>query len=186
MALLHHSMRDKQGKVVTTAVTNLDIHDIARASRTFGVSRYFLVTPLEGQQAVVKRIVGHWQEGAGREYNANRADAFGVLRLVNWLGDAVAEITQETKQSPFVVMTSAKQTAGVKSISSEGLRQKLKTLDRPVLLVFGTGWGMVEELLRTADAVMEPIVPEQESEYNHLSVRAAVAIYLDRLLGKRA
>jgi hypothetical protein len=186
VALLHHSMRDKAGKIVTTAVTNLDIHDIARASRTFGVSGYFLVTPLEEQQTIVKRIVGHWQTGFGKEYNPNRSEAFGILRVVSWLGDAIEAIATETKLSPLVVMTSARDTAGVCRITSEDMRKLIGTQERPILLVFGTGWGMVEELLRTADWVMDPIEAEREADYNHLSVRAAVAIYLDRLLGKRA
>jgi hypothetical protein len=179
-------MRDKRGAVVTTAVTNLDIHDIARASRTFGVKRYFLVNPLSEQQAVVKRIVGHWQEGGGKDYNPDRAEAFGILRVVSWLGDAVEAITEAEGVAPFVVMTSARAPTGVRCLSSEALRIQRPQLGKPMLLVFGTGWGMVDELLRTADAVLEPLLPAQESDYNHLSVRAAVAIYLDRLLGNRA
>ena len=186
MALLHHSMRDKAGRVVTTAVTNLDIHDIARASRTFGVTRYFLVTPLVEQQTVVKRIVGHWQEGGGKDYNPDRAEAFGILRVKSWLGDAIEEITKAEGVAPFVVMTSARAPAGLRCMTCEALRAERPQLGKPVLLVFGTGWGMVDEILRTADAVLEPLVPAVESGYNHLSVRAAVAIYLDRLLGKRA
>lgn len=184
VALLHHSMRDKQGKIVTTAVTNLDIHDIARSSRTYGVKRYFLVNPLEEQQAVVKRIVGHWQSGGGRDYNPDRAEAFGILQVCSWLGDAVKEIAKEQQCDPLVVMTSARESPGVKLKGFSEVREQL-TKEQPVLLVFGTGWGISEELLRTADLVLKPILPERDSGYNHLSVRSAVAICLDRLLGER-
>ncbi len=34
VALLHHPVLDKNGLVVTTALTTMDIHDIARSART--------------------------------------------------------------------------------------------------------------------------------------------------------
>lgn len=182
VALLHHSMRDKRGAIVTTAVTNLDIHDIARSSRTYGVKTYFLVTPLEEQQAVVKRIMGHWQEGGGRDYNPDRADAFERVRIVSWFQDAVSAIEAETGERPEILMTSAKRAAGVQRSWREA-RDQIAKPGKAKLLVFGTGWGMSEELLEQADAMLDPIQPYLESGYNHLSVRSAVAIALDRLLG---
>lgn len=185
VALLHHSMNDKRGAVVTTAVTNLDIHDIARSSRTFGAKGYYLVNPLEEQQAVVKRIVGHWMGSGGRDYNPDRSEAFSLITISAWLKDAIADLEQKSGKQPFVVMTSARKVEGVRWVSAEQFRAEMPKLDRPVLLVFGTGWGITEEVLRSADLVLEPIFPAVESGYNHLSVRSAVAIYLDRLLGRR-
>jgi hypothetical protein len=52
----------------------------------------------------------------------------------------------------------------------------------PVLLLFGTGWGLTEEVLAAADRRLEPI--QGAGDFNHLSVRAACAITLDRLLGR--
>jgi hypothetical protein len=186
VALLHHSMRDKNGMVVTTAVTNLDIHDIARSSRTYGVKSYFLVNPLEEQQRVVKRIIGHWQGSGGRDYNSDRADAFERVRIVSWFRDAVAAIEAEEGVKPEVWMTSAR---GSESLQwkrwSEARAEIEREGGRPKLVVFGTGWGMTDELLREGDAVLDPIFPRLESGYNHLSVRSAVAIALDRLLGQR-
>lgn len=49
----------------------------------------------------------------------------------------------------------------------------------PLVLVLGTGWGLVEEILEKADVILEPI--RGMGDYNHLSVRAAAAIMLDRL-----
>jgi hypothetical protein len=54
---------------------------------------------------------------------------------------------------------------------------------KPVLVVFGTGWGLAPTVVESADALLEPVRGVRE-EYNHLSVRAACAIILDRLLGK--
>lgn len=177
-------MRDKNGTVVTTAVTNLDIHDIARSARTFGIKRYFLVNPLEEQQAVVKRIIGHWQGSGGRDYNPDRAEAFSRVEVVSWFQDAVAAIEALEGQKPEVWMTSARPAPGLEKTWSEA-RSSLRETGRPKLLVFGTGWGMTDEFLREGDAVLTPILPSVESGYNHLSVRSAVAIALDRLLGER-
>lgn len=177
-------MRDKNGAVVTTAVTNLDIHDIARSSRTFGVKAYFLVTPLEEQQSVVKRIMGHWQVGGGREYNADRAEAFERVRIVSWFRDAQAAIEAEEGTKPEIWMTSARCPEGFQWKRWSEAREEVQRAGRPKLLVFGTGWGMTEELLKEGDVVLDPILPQLESGYNHLSVRSAVAIALDRLLGK--
>jgi hypothetical protein len=183
VALLHHSMRDKNGAVVTTAVTNLDIHDIARSSRTYGVKNYFLVNPLAEQQDVVNRIIGHWQGSGGRDYNPDRSEAFDRVKVVSWFQDAVREIEAMEGQKPEVLMTSARKPEGLKWRSWKEARAMIG--QKPTLLVFGTGWGMTEELLREADAVLDPINPAAESGYNHLSVRSAVAIALDRLLGER-
>jgi hypothetical protein len=60
---------------------------------------------------------------------------------------------------------------------------EVRACDRPLLLLFGTGWGLTEELLAGVDRVLRPI--QGNSDYNHLSVRAAVAIMLDRLFGDR-
>ena len=52
----------------------------------------------------------------------------------------------------------------------------------PLLMLFGTGWGLTKEVKAEADFRLEPI---EGKGYNHLSVRSAVAIILDRLLGER-
>jgi hypothetical protein len=185
VALIHHSMNDKNGVVVTTAVTNLDIHDIARSSRTYGVKNYFLVTPLAEQQEVVKRIMGHWQGSGGRDYNPDRANAFERVKIVSWFQDVVREIEEAEGVKPEVLMTSARKCDGQSAMSWKDARESIFRGGRPKLVAFGTGWGMTDELLSQGDAVLDPIFPEIESGYNHLSVRSAVAIALDRLLGQR-
>jgi hypothetical protein len=173
VALVHHPVLDKDGKVVTTAVTNLDIHDIARASRTYGLAGYFVVTPIAAQRQLVEEIVGHWTRGAGREHNDKRTEALSLVRIVPSLGDAIAAIG-----APYVVATGARTRAG--SVAFETLRA---TENPSTLLVFGTGWGLCEEVFAAADATLEPI--RGTPEYNHLSVRSAVAIVLDRLFATR-
>lgn len=185
VALLHHSMRDKNGEVVTTAVTNLDVHDIARSSRTYGVEKYFLVNPIQDQQEIIQRIIGHWQGPGGRDYNPDRSEAFSRVEIVSWLKDAIAEVERRHGKRPEVWMTSARIVDGLRWKNWKEASEELSKNGAPKLIVFGTGWGMTEELLHEADAVLTPILPGKESGYNHLSVRSAVAIALDRLLGQK-
>ena len=49
--------------------------------------------------------------------------------------------------------------------------------------MLGTGWGLTDEIMSMADVTLEPILGP--TDYNHLSVRSAAAIILDRLRGAR-
>ena len=62
-------------------------------------------------------------------------------------------------------------------------RLRLARSERPVLILFGTGWGLAGEIVAAADVRLEPIRATPDEGYNHLSVRAACAITLDRLRG---
>jgi hypothetical protein len=53
----------------------------------------------------------------------------------------------------------------------------------PWLIMLGTGWGLGPDLLSAAHRRLQPI--HGADSYNHLSVRAAAAVILDRLLGTR-
>lgn len=183
-ALVHGPVRNKNGQPVTTAVTGLNVHDIARAVRTYGGRGYYLVTPLPAQQALVARMVAHWRTGHGAAYNPNRADALDGVRVTDTLAAAVADVAGREGREPRVVATSARPAPGVPPVSFAALREALTAGPEPVLLVFGTGWGLTAEALAAVDALLPPIHgPEGSGGFNHLSVRAAVAVVLDRLLG---
>lgn len=179
LALLHHPVYDKNGAVVTTAVTNMDIHDIARAGRTYGVSRFFVVTPVKALQKLALKIIHHWEFGYGSDYNPTRKEALTLARICDVLDDVIISIEQETGQKPLIVATSARR-AGQRT-SFTALKEMLHRETRPFLVLFGTGWGLTEATLSQADYVLEPI--QGRTEFNHLSVRSAAAIILDRLLG---
>ena len=179
VALLHWPVRNKAGDVVCTAVTNADIHDIARACRTYNARHYFLITPIDEQRRLVGDIIGHWTDGAGARRNATRHDAFRNVSVVRDLEEARAHIGRREKQLPLVVGTSAKEDPVC--VTYDHGRYLLASGDRPVLLCFGTGWGLTAEFLSSMDTRLEPI--RGVGPYNHLSVRSAVSIILDRLLG---
>jgi len=179
VALLHHPVYDKNGAVVTTAVTNLDVHDISRLARTFGVRGFYVCTPVPTLRRLVARIMRHWETGPGSTYNTTRKEALSVVRLVADLDEATADVERETGTLPHLVATSAR--PGPRRITFPTLRRRLDATGGPVLLVLGTGWGLTEEVLERVDEILEPIAGT--GTYNHLSVRAAAAIMLDRLRG---
>jgi len=179
LALLHHPVYDKNGQVVTTAVTNMDIHDIARSARTYGVRGFFVVTPVKALQKLALKIIEHWQVGYGSEYNVTRKEALALARICDTLDDAVIAIDRDIGEKPIVVVTSAR--ASENPTSFEALRDMLNRETRPFLILFGTGWGLTETVFFQSDYVLAAIAGR--GDYNHLSVRSAAAIILDRLLG---
>jgi len=181
LALLHHPVLDKGGRIVTTAVTNLDIHDLARSARTYGIRRFFVVTPVDALRALARRIIEHWETGYGSTYNTTRKDALSIVRIAPELDGAILEIERETGQRPRLVVTSAR--PAPEAVTFASYREELRSVSRPQLLILGTGWGLAPEILARADLRLEPIVGVED--YNHLSVRAAGAVILDRLLGAR-
>ena len=181
LALLHHPVLDKNGQIVTTAVTNMDIHDIARSARTFGVRRFFVVTPVRALRALALKIIEHWEVGYGSTYNTTRKEALALVAVEPDLDGVLVAIERETGRRPKLVVTSAR--PGGSRVSFDTLRGRLQRAPEPHLLLFGTGWGLAPEVIERADVYLEPVAGC--GEYNHLSVRAAAAIILDRLCGPR-
>lgn len=181
IALVHYPVYNKNRQEICTSVTNLDLHDIARVAATYGVERYFVVHPLEAQQRLVGEVLCYWQEGYGSRYNPDRCQAFDRLRVVASLEEAVREIEEQGEARPLVVSTAARNHPG--STGYLELRELIERGERDFLLLFGTGWGLAQRVIDSVDIILEPIYGT--GDYNHLSVRSAVAMVLDRLVGKK-
>ncbi len=181
VGLVHYPIYNKNGKIVTTAITNFDIHDISRTSRTYNISKYFLIHPNESQVLLAKEIMDYWQKGYGAQYNPDRCEAFKLLTIVENIEMAVAAIETQEGKSPIVITTDAR--IYPNTVSYTFMRNKIETDEIPILLLFGTGWGIEKDTMSKFDYILEPIYGP--CDYNHLSVRAAVAIILDRLLGEK-
>jgi len=179
LALAHYPVVNKRGEIIASAVTNLDIHDMARAARTYGARALYIVTPLEDQQSLVKTLVSHWTTGSGSVYNPKRCQALEMVCIQDTLEKAREDIDLRGEGYPRTVVTSARDHSGV--ISIPRFRKLLET-GNPYLLVFGTAWGLSQDCMEEADHILEPILGN--TEYNHLSVRSATSIILDRLLGR--
>lgn len=181
IALLHYPVYNKHREIVTTALTNLDLHDIARASRTFGLDRYYIVTPSADQRDMALRIAGHWQDGWGATYNTDRKEALEIVRVCESLKAAITDFQASFSEPVKTVITGAMQRPG--SIDCAALSRMLADDTTPYLLLLGTGWGLTDQVFDEADYILEPIAGT--GQYNHLSVRSAAAILLDRLRGTR-
>jgi hypothetical protein len=179
IALLHHPVLDAKGEVVTTTITNMDVHDLARSARTYGVTDYFIVHPITAQRVLLARICEHWRDGAGGKRIPDRKIALELVRSVTTLDEAYEAMGG---RSAIEVWVTAARSVGAPVPLPEA-RGRLDGEGKPVLLVFGTGWGLAPEVISSADALLEPVRAREATGYNHLSVRAACAILLDRLRG---
>ena len=180
LALVHHPCLDKHGGIYTTSITNLDIHDIARAATTYGVDAFYVVTPVSAQRSMAEAITGYWL-GAGQKRNPSRMVAMGIVHVVPAVQDAIDAETKALGSKPLVVVTSARPQG---TTSCAAMRERWSATPG-ALVLFGTGYGLAPEIVDAADVVLEPLLGNaaKNGGYNHLSVRSAAAIFMDRLLG---
>ncbi len=176
LGLVHWPVLNKSGEVVVTSVTNFDIHDIARVCRVYGVRRYFIINRLKEQLMFVSRVLEHWRVGMGAKLNPKRSNA---LKMVD-VAENLEEALKGFEQKPLVIATAARDLPGLKTYSFSDLRGEIEknSESRPVFLIFGTGFGLDESLLKQCDGVLEPIKGSSEDDYRHLSVRSAFYFYV--------
>jgi tRNA (guanine37-N1)-methyltransferase len=190
LALVHHPVHDRTGKIVTTSVTNLDIHDLARSTYTYGLAAYHLVTPVTSQREKAVHIAGLWldNDSPARPPPAtgSRAGALARVRTAESVEAVISEIAAEHGRDPIVVATSARHEsfpAAARRTPAELFAEiSVDPAGPPLLILLGTGWGLADTLIPSVSRVLAPI--EGASDWNHLSVRSAGAILLDRLFGR--
>ena len=181
VALVHFPVKNKKGLTIGSALTTIDLHDIARACMTFGAKGCYVISPYEDQIILAKQVIDHWCKGVGSKLNPHRKQALELIRVVSDFDEAITKIKEEKSERLVTVGTSAQlypKSINRKLINMETLRQKLENPGSYVL-VFGTAWGLADELLDRCDYILDPI--RGNTDYNHLSVRSAVSIYLDRI-----
>ena len=181
IALCHYPVVNKFGEKVAVSVTNLDLHDMSRVARSYGLGGFYATTPIEDQKALAEQLMNHWKEGAGSLFNPDRAEAFSKVKVFDDIDAAVLDIEAQTGQCPRLAATSARldrRKYAEPALTYSEMQDWLA--NGPVLLIFGTGHGLAEEVLSKAEGVLRPI--RYLDDYNHLSVRSAVAIIVDRLV----
>jgi|SRR5579859_1179811 len=181
IALVHHPVLDREGAIITTAITNLDLHDLARSACTYGVAALYIVHPVAAQRELALRVKTHWVGGSGARRIPTREPAMALVEVVPSLDDVHAALGGRSALDVYV--TSAKSDRR-RTITYEEARRRIADSSRRSLVLFGTGWGLADAVVDEADALLAPIAGANASGYNHLSVRAACAIVLDRLLAR--
>ena len=180
MALVHYPVLHASGVVRATSVTPLTVHDLARAARTYGVAPFYVVTPLPSQQALLGRILGHWAEGRhGAGANPTRTEALRGVVVAGSVNEAIDDLSRRAGGYPLLVGTAARERPG--SVGYRELAAEAAASPRPYLLLFGTGSGLAPEIAGQCDRFLGPV--RGPGDFNHLSVRTAVAVILDRLFG---
>ncbi len=180
VALMHFPVLNKEGDIVTSSVTTLDVHDLSRICRTYAVKTFYIVTPLEAQHQLVDRMVRHWKTGFGSTYNPTRKEALTGTVVKKNLDEVMKEIEQGSGRLPKTLIPDTR--SFPQSVSYEEGRQLLKEGEGPFIMLLGTGWGLERNTVERADYILAPI--DGINGYNHLRVRAAAAVILDRLLSK--
>ena len=168
VGLVHYPVYNKNNVVVATSVTNFDIHDISRTCRTYDIKKYFIITPVDAQKELTSRIIGYWNE------------AFENTELEDSVQSAIKTIEKIEGKKPKIITTSAK--IFPNTVGYDDLGKEMVEDDSPYLILFGTGWGLTNEIMDLSYKILEPI--RGKTKYNHLCVRSAVSIILDRLLGE--
>jgi hypothetical protein len=180
MGLVHFPVYNKNYERIASAITTLDIHDLARLAKTYDVKRLFIITPLDDQQNLARRVLRHWIDGYGGRYNRHRKEALELVSVIPDLERAVDGIKEIEGEAPLIIATDASKQKD-RSMSYEKVRGILQE-NKVVILLFGTAWGLHKEVMRKTDNILDPVLGKRG--YNHLSVRTAAAIILDRLAGE--
>jgi tRNA (guanine37-N1)-methyltransferase len=176
--LVHYPVFNKKGEKIASAITNLDLHDLSRLARTYGVKGVFIIQPLEDQRKLAEELIEYWLNKKGAQYNPLRKSAIELVKLFETLDSAISEVKKIEGEKPVLLGTDASPKR--KYISCEEVRKIL--WEKPVVLVLGTAWGLCDEVLDRCDYFLEPIWGRLDP-YNHLSVRSAASIFIDRILG---
>lgn len=174
IVLLHHPVYNKRGDVITSAVTNLDIHDIARVVCTYGLGGYFIVTPVKNQFRLLQEVIEFWRHGVGQEYNPTRSQSFDNVMGVPHLADVRRAIGKDA----LWLVTTARQYENCMSLTDVQNWSEAHP-KRNIAILFGTGFGLTDEYINSFEHILCPI--DGGTGYNHLSVRSAVSIIVDRL-----
>jgi hypothetical protein len=149
---------------------------------TYGLRGYYIVHPIEAQRKLVERIKTHWIDGSGGKRIPDRVAPLMLVNVVPTLDDALSDFAPG---EPVTVWTTGAGTPpGADSLSHAQAAAELQEPGPPVLILLGTGWGLHASIHQQAAQRLAAIQAAGSAGFNHLSVRAAAAILLDRLLGE--
>lgn len=176
LCLVHHPVVNRNDERITSVVDEFDFFDACRLGQTYRVAQLLIVNPVPAQRDLTRRLIAH---GASPSRHGERG-RFERARWVPTLDDAIDQVASVEGRRPTVIATTAR--AWPDAVGYDEVRRRIDARE-PILLLVGKAWGLHDEVLQEADRVLEPI--RGPDPYNHLSVRSAMAIMIDRLLGRR-
>ncbi|MCK4359222.1 MAG: RNA methyltransferase [Candidatus Cloacimonetes bacterium] len=179
VGLVHYPVYNKKRETVCTSITNLDLHDIARSCKTYGIMNLFIINPQESQKQIFIRLKKFWKSDIAKRYNIDRFDAFDIIEFVSDISSAKVWIEKKFNSQPIVISTSARKATG--SLKYKEVRDILRR-SFPKLILFGTGNGLADKVINQSNFHLQEI--KGVRNYNHLSVRSAVSVTLDRLIAE--
>jgi len=168
VALLHHPVLNRHGETSTTAITAMDVHDFARTCAFYDVAPVYMVHPAPAMHALLDDMMDYYLNGAGGVKKPARKTMLEAIRCVH----SLQEVLDEDDYQLWYTSADAPRSDVVDP-------SKLLEIEGNHLIVFGTGWGLDVQNLSSENGWLSPI--EGVGRVRHLSVRGALAIYLDRL-----
>ena len=179
ISLIHFPVKNIKNEIIKTSLTNLDIQDIARTAKTYGINKYFITHPIKEQRMLAEKVINFWDSENKRINENSKHEAIKNIIIKNSINDVIKEIKKICGKKPTIISTDAKRMKNM--VDYDLIRNKFLSNNEPILIVFGTGWGLTDDIINKSDYILKPI--DGYNEYNHLSVRSAVAIILDKLFG---
>lgn len=174
IALVHHPVLNRHGEEISAQIDEFDFFDACRLALTYPVRTFYVVNPLSSQRQKCERLI-RWGTDPARAQEQR-----GIFDRIVWAPDLLCalEHAEQHGPRPQTVVTSAAPSHDATSFGA--LRQAMHDDPRPRMLLFGKAWGLPTSFMADADLRLEPI--DTGTGYNHLSVRSAMAIVIDRLL----
>ncbi len=181
IALVHHPVAGKNGQEIASSITTLDVHDMARYGKTFGAERIYIITPVADQKVLVERMKSHWtDEEYLKKQNVRREGTVELLVTLPSVEDAVAHARTRSKRVKLLA-TTAQRVPG--AVSTDEWRARAAEEADEWIILFGTAYGLGKSLMERAECTLLPI--DGAGAFNHLPVRGASAIILDRLISRK-
>ncbi len=168
VAIVHHPCLNKNGAEICATVSEYDVFDASRLSLAYPLRHLYIINHEPAQRDLVARLLKHGTD--------SRPDARGVFSKTVWAPDLTTiRSAIDASSPPIVVATSARSSPS--NVSFSYVRKLMH--QQHVILLVGKAWGLAQSVIDEADFLLEPI--DAGTGYNHLSVRSALAILIDRL-----
>lgn len=179
--LCHFPVRLERHRIGSSSLTNLDIHDIARISRGYGMGPFYVLLALQEQMDILNNILSHWHKAANPEVHVDRQQALAQVSPVQNFTELEEKACAYYGVRPTFIATSANWP------EEKNMGQALSPADvrgicrnYPVIILLGTARGLDLKALAIDFRLLRPL---RFLDENHLSVRSAAAIIADRILG---